>query len=328
MAGGLCTINKMASRSTALMHTRIIVPVRNGGQRWLEAAQALTLCVPTPSMVAVVDSGSTDGSDTTASNCGFELEHIDPSSFNHGTTRQAAVDRFCEGRSFVVFLTHDAVIEDPESLLDLLSAFDDPRTGAAYGRQLPHYNARPFARHNADYLYPPDSNTRTLADAGRYGIRTTHLSNSYAAYRLQALREAGGFPGGLILGEDAYVALRMLQADWKISYRAVATVRHSHDYSLFQEVRRYFDYGVFHAQLPDLLSSLGTAEGEGTRFVASELRYMAAHAPWNLPFVPLRNAAKYLGYRLGRKFEVLPNAMRRRMSMTRGFWDNVSVRNA
>jgi rhamnosyltransferase len=272
-------------------------------------------------MVVIVDSSSTDGSDIIAADLGFELERIDVRSFNHGRTRQRAVERFCKNNTLVVFLTHDAIIEGRESLLELLSAFDDPRVGAAYGRQLPHYDARPFARHSATYLYPQKSNTRTLEDAARFGIRTAYISNSFAAYRIQALLQCGGFPSSLILGEDAYVALRMLQAHWKISYRAAATVRHSHDYSLLQEMQRYFDFGVMHTQLPDLLNELGTPEGEGARFVASELRFMAKAAPWLVPMVPIRNAAKYLGYRLGRNFKQLPDCIRRRLSMTRGYWD-------
>ena len=50
---------------------------------------------------------------------------------------------------------------------------------------------------------------------------------------------------------------------------------------------------------------------------------MARRAPWLLPLVPVRNAAKYAGYRLGRHFRALPLSMRRRLSMTRGFWDTV-----
>src|SRR5215469_9372861 len=76
---------------------RIIVPVRNGGARWREAVAALREALPDPSVVAVVDSGSTDGSDGVACEGGFEVARIDPRTFNHGGTRQMAVDRFCEG---------------------------------------------------------------------------------------------------------------------------------------------------------------------------------------------------------------------------------------
>jgi rhamnosyltransferase len=311
----------MSVPTTALSETRIIIPVRNGGERWREAAGALRRSVPDPSLVAVVDSSSTDGSDAVAADLGFEVERIDPRTFNHGRTRQEAVERFCHGREFALFLTHDAVIEGPGSLTMLLDAFSNPQVGAAYGRQLPHHNASPFGRHSASFLYPPTSDVRTLASAPRLGIRTAYISNSFAAYRIRALNECGGFPSTLILGEDTHVALRMLLAGWSVSYCATALVRHSHNYSVFQDMQRYFDFGVLHTQLPELLRELGEPEGDGLRFVKSELRYMTTAAPWRLPEVVLRNASKYFGYRLGRLFRILPNSLRRRLSMTAGYWD-------
>lgn len=307
-----------------LSQTRIIVPVRNGGIRWHEGAHALRTALPDPSLVAVVDSRSTDGSDRVAIECGFALERIDPSAFNHGATRQWAIDRFCAGRTFAIFLTHDAVLEEPDGLRTLLSSFSDPSVGAAYGRQVPHHGAGPFETHMALFNYGSASETRSLADASRLGIKTAYLSNSFAAYRLEALRACGGFPSHLILGEDTCVAVRMLLAGWKISYCAQAQVRHSHGYTIAQEIRRYFDFGVMHTQLPELMQNFGAAEGEGARFVLSELRYCAVNAPMALPLCPARNAAKYIGYRLGREFARLPRGLCRRLSMTKVFWDGAA----
>lgn len=299
---------------------RIVVPVYNGGARWREAADALANRVCEPGMVAVVDSGSKDGSDQVALDRGFELMRIDPKSFNHGRTRQLAVDRFCAGKEIVVFLTHDAVLNGSESVNELLAAFADPTVGAAYGRQIPHPGARPFDAHVILFNYGAQSETRSVADVPRLGIKAAYLSNSFAAYRLSALRACGGFPSHLILGEDVSVAVDMLLAGWKIRYCAEAIVRHSHAYSIRQEMQRYFDFGVFHAQLPELMRNFGSAEGEGARFVLSEIRYLAAQAPWLLPLVPVRNAAKYLGYRLGRAFARLPRGFCSAMSMTKVFW--------
>jgi GT2 family glycosyltransferase len=311
----------MPDTGPAVNHARIIVPVRNGGERWREAAQALVAALPDPSLVAVVDSGSTDGSDRVASESGFELERIDPLTFNHGGTRQMAVERFCGGREYAVFLTHDAVLEGPEALVALLAAFADPAVGVAYGRQLPHRGAGPFESHMALFNYGAVGETRSLEDAARLGIKAAYISNSFGAYRLAALRSCGGFPSHLILGEDTCVAVKMLMAGWKIRYCADARVRHSHDYTILEETQRYFDFGVLHAQLPDLMRHFGAAEGEGARFVASELGYIAANSPWRLPMVPIRNVAKYAGYRLGRMFDRLPRGLCRRMSMTKVFWN-------
>jgi GT2 family glycosyltransferase len=318
----------MPDIGAAVNHARIIVPVRNGGERWREAARALRTALPDPALVAVVDSGSTDGSDRVASESGFELERIDPRTFNHGGTRQMAVERFCGGSEFVVFLTHDAVLEGPEALAALLAAFADPAVGGAYGRQLPHRGAKAFETHMALFNYGTSSETRSLADADRLGIKAAYISNSFGAYRLAALRSCGGFPSHLVLGEDTCVAVRMLLAGWKVRYCADARVRHSHDYTIVQETQRYFDFGVLHSQLPELMRHFGAAEGEGLRFVMSELRYMAANAPRLLPLVPVRNAAKYAGYRLGRGFARLPRRICRRLSMTKVFWDHPSAETA
>lgn len=308
----------------AVNQARIIVPVRNGGARWREAAAALRSAVRDPSVVGVVDSGSTDGSDQVAAESGFEVLTIDPRTFNHGGTRQSAVDRFCAGREFAVFLTHDAVLEGARALTALLSSFLDPAVGVAYGRQIPHRGARAFEAHMVLFNYGASSETRSLADAARLGIKAAYTSNSFAAYRISALRACGGFPRHLILGEDTCVAVKLLLSGWRIRYCAEARVRHSHAYSLIQEAQRYFDFGVLHAQLPELMQNFGAAEGEGARFVASELRYLGTHSPQLLPMALARNAAKYAGYRLGRTFARLPRRLCRRLSMTKVFWDSES----
>lgn len=305
-----------------LRRARVIVPVRNGGQRWREAAHALRVSLPDPALVAVVDSGSTDGSDRVALESGFELARIDPRTFNHGGTRQWAVERFCGGKEFAVLLTHDAVLEGLQSLSALLGAFSDPQVGAAYGRQLPHCGAGPFEAHMILFNYGQTSETRSLADSPRLGIKAAYISNSFAAYRLSALRACGGFPSHLILGEDTCVAVKMLLSGWKVRYCAESRVRHSHAYGVARETQRYFDFGVMHAQLPELLRNFGAAEGEGLRFLTSELRYFARNAPHLLPLVPVRNAAKYVGYSLGRRFASLPRGLCRRLSMTKVFWDH------
>lgn len=305
----------------AVNYARIIVPVRNGGTRWREAAAGLRAAVPDPSVVAVVDSGSSDGSDRVALESGFETVRIDPRTFNHGRTRQMAVERFCNGKEFAVFLTHDAVLERPETVAELLRGFGDPRVGATYGRQLPHRQAGPFEAHMVLFNYGPVSETRSLADAQRLGIKAAYISNSFSAYRLSALRACGGFPSHLILGEDTCVAVKMLLSGWHVRYCAEARVRHSHAYTIAQESQRYFDFGVLHSQLPELMRSFGAAEGEGARFVASEMRYMAAHAPYLLPAALIRNSVKYAGYRLGRNFTRLPRKLCRRFSMTKVFWN-------
>ena len=55
----------------------------------------------------------------------------------------------------------------------------------------------------------------------------------------------------------------MILAGYKVAYCAEATVRHSHNYTPWEEFRRYFDTGVFHACEPWIQQQLGGASGEG-----------------------------------------------------------------
>ncbi|HBP78238.1 MAG TPA: rhamnosyltransferase, partial [Halomonas sp.] len=54
--------------------------------------------------------------------------------------------------------------------------------------------------------------------------------------------------------------------------------------------------------------------------VLSEIRYLWRHAPWRLPEAAIRTLLKYAGYRLGKAEARLPLALKRRLSMHRGYW--------
>lgn len=298
----------------------VLVPTRNAGARWPAFLQGLQAQQPAGARCVVIDSESDDGTSVQAQAAGLQVHTIDRRTFNHGATRQLAIDRFAGHADVVVFLTQDAVLARPDALACLIAAFEDPQVAAAYGRQLPHPDAGPVAAHARLFNYPAASHKRTLADVSRFGIKTCFMSNSFAAYRLSALRQAGGFAGDLILGEDMHLAARLLQRGFSIAYQARACVHHSHDHTLFEEFQRYFDTGVFHAREAPLLQTFGGAGREGLRFVRSELMYLLGRAPWRLPEAACRTLLKALAYRLGRSHSRLPRSLRQPLSMHKGFW--------
>lgn len=298
----------------------LLVPVCNPGPQWQAFLQALNVQTLQPDRCIVIDSESTDGAPEAAQAAGLTVHRIARADFNHGTTRQLAVDQFADNADVMVFLTQDALLVEPSALQQLVAAFDNTTVAAAYGRQLPHANATPVAAHARLFNYPATSHTRSLSDMTEFGIKTFFLSNSFAAYRLSALREVGGFPANVILGEDMHLAARLLKAGHAISYEAQATVYHSHNYSLLAEFRRYFDTGVFHAQHPWLTQDFGGAGREGLRFLCSEMIYMLKHAPWQLPEAVCRTAFKALGYHLGQHHAALPQRVCSGLSMHKGYW--------
>ena len=298
----------------------VIIPTLNGGEILLRCLDGVRQQVPQPDCVMIVDSGSSDDTDKAAVEAGFELVRIAKGTFDHGGTRQMAAERLA-AFDVLVYLTQDAVLASPNALARLVASFSDPKVGTAYGRQLPRQGSAAIEAHARFFNYPPQSNTRTLADKAHMGIKAAFTSNSFAAYRTEALSAVGGFPTSLILGEDMVVSARMLQAGWAVAYVAEAQVWHSHGYTLLQEFKRYFDIGVMHQDQAWILRDFGKPEGEGGRFVRSEFAYLKDHAPWLLPSAFVRTLAKYLGYKLGQRSPSLPLSIKRKLSMHRGFWD-------
>jgi rhamnosyltransferase len=268
----------------------------------------------------VVDSGSTDGTRFDNLPNGWRLMHIAAEDFNHGATRNLALQNLHADSDVVVYMTQDALLADAKAIHALVSVFEDSEVACAYGRQLPHTDASPLAAHARLFNYPATSRVVGLADKARLGLKTCFLSNSFAAYRVADLQAIGGFPSDVILGEDMSVAARLLMAGKRVAYVADACAYHSHNYSVMQEFRRYFDTGVFHARSPWLLAEFGSAGGEGLRFVRSELAYLWRHAPWWIPSAVLRTAAKWCGYRLGRLESLWPLWFKRWCSMHLGYW--------
>lgn len=311
-------LNSFMSAAIIRPTVGVCVLTLNAGKLWCEWIARTTPAVLGWRLL-VIDSSSTDHTVETARQAGHEVIVIQRDVFDHGGTRQKAIDTLsdCE---IVVFLTQDALVTDTHTLSQLVAAFDDPKVGAAYGRQLPHTDATPIAAHARYFNYPDTSYVVSQEDVPQRGIKTAFLSNSFAAYRRSALLNAGGFPTNTILSEDMIAGARLLKDGWKLAYVAHACVRHSHNYTPWEEFKRYFDIGVLHHRDAWLLAWLGKAEGEGARFVRSEARYLAFKAPWRLPEVGLRTLLKYAGYRLGRLEAYLPRALKRRLSMHRGYW--------
>ncbi len=304
----------------------LCLPTYNAGEHWHDWLAALHRQTHLPACTLVIDSSSSDDTAKLARAAGFKVQAIRKQDFNHGGTRQYAVEQLADDDT-LVFLTQDAILHTPDALATLVNAlYAQPDIGAVYGRQLPHHGAKPIEAHARLFNYPQHSALRSLADCTRFGIKTAFFSNSFAAYRRSALQAIGGFQRDLILGEDTVAASRMLLAGWRIAYCAEAQVRHSHHYGLRAEMARYFDIGVLHQREHWMLEHFGRAEGEGLRFIRSEWSYLARHAPWLIPEASLRTLLKYAGYRLGGMEQRLPLRWKRALSMQPGFWrDNAQL---
>jgi rhamnosyltransferase len=301
------------------MKLALCVPTLNAGRTAQSFLHALASQSRHDFERLVVDSKSDDNTIEAFASAGFRVHTIPRKEFNHGGTRQLALD-LCPDAEVIIFLTQDAVLVNPDAIQRLVDCFADPTVGATYGRQLPARDASPISKHARLFNYPSDSRVASASDIISLGMKAAFLSNSFAAYRREALQSVGGFPSDVIFGEDTCVAAKMLQNNWKITYCSDAKVWHSHNYSLLEEFRRYFDIGVFHSRESWFLKYLGRAEGEGKKFVVSEIKYLSKTSPCYILIAMSRTLLKYAGYRIGLLEKYVPTSIKRRLSMNKGYW--------
>jgi rhamnosyltransferase len=299
----------------------IIIPTLNGGPVFARLLEGLgRQHLDRQYELLVYDSSSTDETVEIARSFGAEVIPVRRGGFDHGTTRSLAAER-ARGE-LLVFMTQDAVPADDHALERLIAPFADrPDIAATYGRQLPAPDADVFAAHLRLHNYPDRSEIRCFQDRDRHGFRTVFISNSFAAYRRDVLAAHGFFPARQIFGEDSCALAKLLESGYCVAYVSEARVYHSHNYSVLQDFRRYFDIGVFHSCHKDMLEKFGTPTGAGRRFVGSELAYLAGRKEYlRLPESIVRNGAKFIAYQLGRRHKKMPRRLVRFMSLHRSWW--------
>ena len=280
----------------------VIIPTYNAGDDFAALLSGIAAQSVMPKYKVIVDSSSSDNTVRLAQRFGWTTEVIPRQNFNHGATRQTAWQKITANDSeisFIVFMTQDVRITNPRSFEHLLASFADSTVGAAYGRQLPHIGASPGASLQRQFSYGAIGQRKTMADAAALGIRAPFLSDSFAAYRVTALNDVGGFPV-TDLGEDIYVGGKMLLNGWAIQYEALAEVYHSHDFSPQQSWRRYRSTGAFYRRNAWLEEHFGRSEGAGLKLLRQQISVAVnSRNPFALATMLLDDAIKYLSYSIG-----------------------------
>ena len=313
--------------SEDLSHIHLIIPTLNAGPLWplvIKGIQGQRLDRHAGLDVWVVDSQSSDETVRLARQAGFTVDVIERDHFAHGSTRQDAFERLPKDAQWVIFMTQDAVLNDPNALEELLKPFEDPQVGATFGRQLPHPDATWLSGQMRAFNYPSKSRVSSFEDRFELGLKAIFLSNSFAAYRVTSFKAVGGFPRSAILGEDMLLAAKLLKAGGRIAYAPKALVLHSHNDTLWQEFQRYFDTGVMHQEEKEQLEDFGGVNPHGKMllsFLIHQLKGLGAVSMvLQLMQIFLRLQIKFVAYQLGVHHGLMPMALKRCLSMSKNHW--------
>lgn len=275
---------------------------------------------PLKPRVLVLNSSSKDGTVEEAAQLGCEVLVIPRNEFNHGDSRNVA--RRYLNTDIVVMMTPDAYAVDHHMLERLVNPIITGQVAMAYARQIPHDNAGPLEAFSRSFNYPAESYIREMDDLVSKGVQTFFCSNSCAAWDNRLLESIGGF-SSVLTGEDTLATAMLLKKGCKVAYVAEAVVKHSHDYSIWQEFCRYFDTGYVRKEqnlINELVQQAGRDEKRGKAFVKAQLKEAWKKHPKLLPKIVFSNIAKYMGYRIGAMSLKAPVWFKKRLSSQDFYW--------
>jgi len=243
---------------------------------------------------------------------------IDKQSFDHGGTRKYGAS--LSNADILMFMTQDAVPSDEYLIEKLLEPYADSFVAATYARQLPDEKADLLERYIRYFNYPKHSRVKSLEDISELGIKTFFCSNVCATYRNTIYKKMGGFVDRTIFNEDMIMAAAMIRANYSVVYAAEAKVVHSHKYTYLQQFTRNFDLGVSHNEYVEVFHGL-KSESEGIRLIKNSVNYLIQKKKYHLiPDLIISSGFKFLGYQLGKRYDILSKELRIRFSMNKGYW--------
>ncbi len=224
----------------------IVIPTLNGGTLLRECLAAIrSQRFDGEVELLAVDSGSADDTLKTLEEFGAKIRSIPPSSFNHGGTRNTAIET-AEGE-LIVLTVQDAVPQGDGWLEALVAPFEDPKVAGVYGRQIPRADADLLTKRRlSEWLTSCGERSVTeITDRAAYEklpplekYKVCNFDNVCSCIRKEVWRKHR-FPKANF-AEDIEWARDVLPDGYRIVYEPAAAVVHSHRRSIFYEYRRTY----------------------------------------------------------------------------------------
>lgn len=246
--------------------------------------------------------------------------HIAKEAFDHAATRNLGIRQ--AKTEYVLLMTMDAIAADSHLIEALLAPFEESdQVAVSYARQLPKEDCFEIERYTRRFNYPKESCLKTKEDLERLGIKTFFCSDVCALYKKSVYESLGGFVEKAIFNEDMIYAAKAILAGYGIYYAADAKVFHSHNYTGKQQFHRNFDLGVSQAEYPELFEAY-PSESEGMKMVKQTTLYLLKKGkPFQIFRLVYQSGCKYLGYRMGKRYQKLGKKIILRCTSNPSYWN-------
>ena len=280
------------------MKVSVVILVLNGGADLRRCVGALlSQKIAETVEVLLLDSGSTDGSESLDRDFPLRMESIPPGEFRFGYARNLAF-RLATG-NYIATVSQDYIPADDRWLDRLIEPL---RKGldVTLGRGMPHPDRRPFFWDKRRFAFTRESR-EFIRERGGHGFSCMCLATRRDVWK------AVGFGDDTLMGEDKFFQKECFENGFtKVAYVPDAAGFHGHEYtlkSLFKRCEnegfgwRFVDveYG-FGAMLLDLVSPRSYAK------LVLALARFEIRSPAEALFIWLRPIAVYKGNRFNREY--------------------------
>lgn len=310
-----------------MVHTElsVIIPTLNAAGTLKIILESLAVQDHPVSETIIIDSGSTDQTIAIAEYYGTKVITIPPEDFDHGATRNRAAS-LAKGE-ILIFITQDAIPLDTLLINNLIKPLADPEVALSYARQIASTSASSAEQFLRLNNYPQKSLLKNKDDIPFLGIKTFFCSNACAAYNHRHFDKLGGFPEPVVCNEDMLFAVKAINKGLKVAYRADAVVAHTHNLSVKQTFKRYFDISASLDHAPQV-RHIGAVTTKGFAFLKEELAYIKRKKEYlQLPMSVTVSAAKYLGYKAGQYHSCLPLRLKKYIGSNTLYWRKLEAGN-
>jgi len=221
---------------------------------------------------------------------------IKKSNFSHSLTREEYALK--SKADIIVFISQDIVIEDNYWLFNLTKNIND-KVVASYSRQVSKFNN--IEKYTREKNYPAKSKIVSKDDIKDLGLKTFFFSDASSAIKTSVFKKLKGYDHkNLPINEDMYMAYKLINNGYSISYEADSVVYHSHNFTLKQLYNRYKLTGQFFKE-NSYINNYGTNKAGG-----SLAKYILKRAfqDKNIKVIlrfPFDMGSRYLGMKVGER---------------------------
>lgn len=227
-------------------------------------------------------------------NCIYSI--IEPEEFSHSLTREK--EAFKSDADILVFITQDIIIEREDWLYNLVKDIEDNEVDASYSRQLCKNNS--IEKYTRESNYPDESRIASKKDIKELGLKTFFFSDASSAIKRETFVKLNAYDGKkLSISEDMYIAYKLIMNGYSIKYCADSEIIHSHNFTLKQQYKRYYDTGKFFKE-NDYLNHYKVNKAGGSLAIYI-LKRAWQDKNWKvlLQFIP-NMSARFIGMKMGK----------------------------